>query len=74
MKIEVSAADDEDIASAYTFYERQAPELGTYFLESIFRISTRCVFMRAYIRSSMVRTAAFRVDFLSQYTTVPKPR
>ena len=36
MRIEILAKANEDLLNGYRFYERQAPNLGNYFLDSLY--------------------------------------
>jgi hypothetical protein len=36
MRIEILAEANEDLLNGYRFYERQAPNLGNYFLDSLY--------------------------------------
>jgi len=36
MRIEILSEANEDLLDGYHFYERQAPNLGSYFLDSLY--------------------------------------
>jgi hypothetical protein len=50
MRIEILSEANEDLINGYHFYERQAPNLGSYFLDSLYSdIDSLLVYVHAVL-------------------------